>query len=668
MKMPNLPKLRTMLQIAAALAVVLLGGRLLSKYNDQANAAEAFAKAREYKTQNNLVAARVELMNAVKDDPRLVDALILQAEVALDMFDGTTARTALEKAVGRGIDQLQVQHLIGHALYLEGDLERAEQLLDSDEIPKKYKAYALRILGRVLQARGNIDEARDAFDQALKLGRENSSLWTDIGYFRLNLADQMGAIEAADYAVKLDQKNIRALELRAQLIRSQYGMSAALPWYESALALNPNDVPLLEEYAATLGELGRASDMLKTLRKVYSLQTKNGRTFYMQAVIAARAGEFGLAQRILLLAGSQTNEMPGAMLVSAISEYQLGNHHRAADILERLVGMQPYNLEARKLLARAKQSAGENFEALSAIKPLVDRGQADSYTAMIAARAFEANGERSKAADGLGESSRASVRKAAPISPALSLRFAADGARKNPGNAQFAIPYIRALMLEGQPEQALIIAKQLQASSPGVPEAHILVGDILVARGQYGAAMTDYQRARQINFSEAIMLRQVDAYRRLNQAGNARAVLTEYAMFNPNSLSAQRLMAYLMLDEARWADALPLLEKLRGKVGYNDSILNANIARAYSGAGRHDDAIFNAEMAYRIDPANPMVTLVYAQVLLKAGKRPKAALELFEKADALIPGNADVAKGLKAAKSRIIKPGAKRTRTKVKTR
>ena len=146
MKTYNLPKLRILLQIAVVVVVVLLGGRLISKYNDRANAAEAFAKAREYKEKNDLTAARIELMNAVRDDPRLVDALIMQAEVALDMFDGTTARTALENAVARGIDQLQVQHLIGHALYLEGDLERAEQMLDDQNIPKKHKAYSLRIL------------------------------------------------------------------------------------------------------------------------------------------------------------------------------------------------------------------------------------------------------------------------------------------------------------------------------------------------------------------------------------------------------------------------------------------------------------------------------------------------------------------------------------------
>jgi tetratricopeptide (TPR) repeat protein len=647
------------LQFIAVAALLLLGGRLVLNYNAKTNAAEAFARARDYRAQNNLTAARIELMNAVRDNPRLADALILQAEVALEMFDGATGRIALEKAVERGIDQLQVQHLLGHALYLEGDFQRAESLLESNEIPKKYKAYALRILGKVNLAQGRIDASRKAFDGAIALDRDNSLLWTDIGTFRLTLADQKGAIEAADHAVQLDNRNVRALELRARLVRSQYGLAAALPWFEGGLALNPDDIPLLEEYAATLGELGRARDMLKVVRKILTLNARNGRAFYMQAVIAARAGDYALAQRILLLAGAQINETPGAMLVSAISEYQLGNFHRSADILERLTATQPNNLGARKLLARAKQSAGENFDALDAIKPLVDRGQADSYSAMIAARAFEATGERSKAVGGLSEASRVAVRKTVPISAELSLRMAQEGAQKNPGDARYAITYIRALMREGMPESALIEAKKLQADNPGVPEAHILAGDVQVARGQYSAAIIDFQNARQINFSEGVMLRLVDVHRRLNQGVNALAVLSDFTNFNPSNLSAQRLVAYVLLDEGRWNEAIPLLEKLRARVGYNDSILNANIARAYSGAAQHDDAIFNAETAYRIDPANAMVTMVYAQVLLKSGQRPKAAVELFEKAGMLLPGNTEVARGLKTARSRMAKSAAK---------
>jgi hypothetical protein len=38
-------------------------------------------------------------------------------------------------------------------------------------------------------------------------------------------------------------------------------------------------------------------------------------------------------------------------------------------------------------------------------------------------------------------------------------------------------------------------------------------------------------------------------------------------------------------------------------------------------------------------------------VLLKSGQRPKAALELFEKSVALLPGNTDAIKGLKLARA-----------------
>ena len=649
MKALSRPSLRNLAKIAVIVALLLLGGRLVLLYKDRADAAAAFENAQQFRAQNNFHGARVELMNAVRSDPELMEAYIAQAEIALTLFNGTQAREALEKALGRGLDPMRVQHLLGHALFFEGDLEGAESLLSNDEIPEKYRGYALRILGQVLMDLGNVDGARDSFNAALELGKDNSQLWTEIARFRWDLADQAGAIEAADHAVKLDPNNFRAIELRGRLVREQYGLAAALPWFERGLAIFPDDIALLEEYGVTLGELGRASDMLKVARRITSLSNRNGRAYFMQAVIAARAGEFGLAQRILALAGSQINETPSAMLVSAITEYQLGNYHKSADILGRLVNIQPQNLEARKLLARAKQSAGANFDALDAIKPLVDRGQADSYSAMIAARAFEATGDRGKAVGGLSNSAMAMERDGKIVPENLSLRMAEEGVRKNPGNAQYVIPYIRALMLAGQPEPALKQAHKLQKSAPGVPDAHILVGDVQLARGHYVKAVDAYQKARAIRFSEGVMLRLVDVYRRLGQHDNARIILAEFTQFNPNNVSAQRLIAYLMLDQGRWANAVPLLEKLRERVGYNDSILNANIARAYIGMGQFDDAIFNAKTAYKIDPANPMVTLVYGQSLLASGTRPKAALELFEKANILIPRNDEVIHGLKLA-------------------
>jgi cellulose synthase operon protein C len=74
---------------------------------------------------------------------------------------------------------------------------------------------------------------------------------------------------------------------------------------------------------------------------------------------------------------------------------------------------------------------------------------------------------------------------------------------------------------------------------------------------------------------------------------------------------------------------------VRARLGNNDSILLANLARAYSGAGQHGQAAAYAATAYRIAPANAMVTRVYADVLKQWGRRPKAARELGAKVTAM---------------------------------
>ncbi|MFC4292263.1 tetratricopeptide repeat protein [Sphingorhabdus arenilitoris] len=634
-----------------ALALLFAIGSVLFREQGQAAAEAAYARAEEYYEAKDYRAARIELMNAVKASPNWTPGLIAQANVSLEIFDGQTAKIALEQAVGAGAEQISLQHLLGHALWMTGDSERAEILLSDPAIPQDNRAYALRILGRLYSERGDYDLAREAFDTALEIAPDDSRLWTEIARFRFVYADHMGAIAASDKAVALDPDDVRAIEFRGQMVRSQFGLAAALPWFERGLSINGDDIPLLEEYAVTLGELGRNRDMLAQARKILAINSKNGRAYYMQAVIAARAGDYALAQRILGVAGAAINETPGAMLVSAIAEYELGNFNKAADILDRLSSMQPGNMRVRRLLARAKLRAGNNLDALDIIQPLLQSGAPDSYDALLAARAFEVSGERDKAADGLSAASLPIIRGAKPLPQQLSITAAADGAQRNPGDARYAIPYIRALLLRGNVGQALSQARSLQARNPGVADSHILVGDVEAAAGDYRAAAVNYGRAREIEFSENVMLRLVDSYRRTGRVKEANEVLAAFVYFNPNNLSAQRLTAYLFIDEARWAEALPMLLKLRSRVGYNDSILNANLARTYSALNRHDEAIFNAQAAYKIDPANPLVTLIYGQVLLKSGQRPKAALELFEKADALIPGNSEVAAGLKAAKA-----------------
>jgi cellulose synthase operon protein C len=329
-------------------------------YKPDADAKDAYDRAMEYKKALDFRSARVELMNATAEDSRWGEAFVAQAEVALELFDAVAARAAIDKARALGVPEAQTAHLMGHARWLLGDLNEARDILSDQAITPRHRAYADRILGRVLMDMGDSIAAGQIFNRALKASPNDSKLWTEIARYRLVIANQGGAIEAADHALKLDANNVRALELRGRLVRSQFGMVAALPWFERALQVSPNDVPVLEEYGATLGEAGRYRDMLAQARKIISLDSGNARAFHMQAVIAARAGDHDLARRLLPRIGGNFADMPSVRLLAGIIEYEAGNWNIAIENFEKLVEMQPLNLKARTLLARALHRSGDH--------------------------------------------------------------------------------------------------------------------------------------------------------------------------------------------------------------------------------------------------------------------------------------------------------------------
>jgi cellulose synthase operon protein C len=615
----------------------------------QANAAFNIAKSALEK--NDLITARNQLRLAVKANPKWVEASLELAEVSLELLDGAGALAAVQSARAAGADPSDLQHFRGHALWLQGDFDGAEAALSGDVISEAHQVYAQRILARVYTDRGNFAAATSTLEVALSNAPDDAMVWTEMARMRFADGNQKGAIEAADKAIALDNENVRALEIRGRLARNQGGFRSALPLFEKALKVNPNDVPVLAEYAATLGDLGRARDMLKPIRKLVSINRFYGRAYYMQAVIAARAGEFALAKRILERAGDAANEMPGAIMLSGICEYQLGNFNYAANIFQRLVDMQPLNLQARRLLARAMFRSGDSFGTLDMLRSAAERQDADSYNLHLVARAFEATDQSNKSRPFLTRANSPAIRDTLVLSEPLSFLTTQDEAKRNPNDARRIIPYIRNLVKSGDLGSAQSLANQLQARNPNVADAHILAGDVAILRGQRGAALSAYAKAQSISFSEALLLKIVDANRRNGNESAARAAIAAFFAENPNNLSALRLSAYVDLDMGKWQDALPKLEQLLARLGYGDVVLDANLARVYSAIGRNDKAIELADIAYHIDPANPMVTYTYGGVLFKAGKQPKAALELLKKAAKLLPSNDEVQKTYAMAKS-----------------
>ena len=636
---------------AAALSLVMVGVPTAIYGASQGNeeAREAFANAEQFRAKRDVRSARIELMNAIKADPEWIDARVAQAEVLLSLGDGIGAEAELDWAVQLGQDPATIRHLYGHAYSLQGDVQKAREQLSAGDIPRKNQGYAARIMGKVALQMEDAELASTAFNRAMELDAKNPDLWVDIARFRANTGDQAGATNAVDEAVKLDPKNIRALQYRGELLRFQFGLGAALPWFERALQIDPNDVALLTEYAATLGDMGRMTDMLVVARKIIALDGLNPRALFMQAVLAARAGNYGLARRLMQQTKGALDNVPSVLLVQGIIEHGEGNHNAAADKFRRLVSIQPDNRQAQDLLARSLYLAGSASDALDVLKPQVNRSGADPYAMWLAGRALEAIGERGQAAAVLNRAAIHDAGRESAFVAGAPLSVLQAEAQRNANDARIVVPYIRALYDAGDYSAAFAEAKRLQQGNPGASAAYILVADVATAMGNYDEALDALEQARSIRFSEPVMLRMVEVLRAKGDMQRSGQVLAQYLNYNPSNIAGLRWMAYAHLETESWAVAAHILENLRKRIGDNDALLMAGLTRAYTGLGQTEKAIAAGRIAYRVQPSSPVVSHLYGLALMADGARQKDGISLLKKAVAIMPTNPVYRKSLRRA-------------------
>ena len=245
------------------------------------------------------------------------DPLLARARAALAVSDGIAAEVLLRDALKAGTAPDRVRALMGEALLAQGDLVHAREWLSGGRFSGDSAAHGFRMLGRLEMRERNLPAAGHAFDRALQTAPRDVQLWADIGRLRLAGGEQREAIEAADHALALGPQEPSALALRAVLVRSQFGLTASLPWFEAALAKAPEDPALLTEYAATLGDMGRAGAMLAAVRRLHKVAPNDPHVYYLQAALAARAGRDQLGRRILARKKQAMRDVPGAILLAS---------------------------------------------------------------------------------------------------------------------------------------------------------------------------------------------------------------------------------------------------------------------------------------------------------------------------------------------------------------
>lgn len=439
-------------------------------------------------------------------------------------------------------------------------------------------------------ANGRLTLAGRLLDKARSLDSESPDLWTAIARLRLRGGEHLTAIEAVDQALAYGPNHAPALLLRAVMVRDVHGAAGSLLWFEAARKADPDHADVLAEYAATLGDSGDAGAMLAAVRALAEVAPDDPRVPWLQAVLAARGGQFAIARSLLTRSGMVTRGLPAALLLDAVISLDEGNADSAAATLETLAGRQPANTRSRELLAHALLAGGREEELVRRFGDDALLPEASPYLSMLVARAHERLGNRRAAAPLLARAYRPPGQT--PVQLVERNGLPEPTAR------------IRRTLLAEDRMGARNLAESLRARFPASADVAVLTGDALIGGSDPERALSSYARASEARRPWPFTRKAVWALTRHGDASAAKLLLSRHVAGAPQNASAVIELARRQAVLGDWQQASLLLDHaLRLDAGHDPVLLELRV-RAARGLGDSAETERFAELLAEVRPRN----------------------------------------------------------------
>ena len=282
--------------------------------------------------------------------------------------------------------------------------------LDIDMVPNKTRnmaAYDSYLQGRaLLHKRGleNLDQAVALFRQTTELDPEFAPAWAAMALtysvMDLNTDVLLKTISTANHALSLDPENVDALDALGSIYRDSWQWAKAEPYFEQAMAIDPQSSELLEDYAEFLGMVGRLDEYLAVAGKGYTIDPLLGPLADSYTWALMDHHQFDKAIEVIerwnrsmnpddilpfwyapywkIIPLMASGDNAGAIAMAK----KLGPEYMSTPFRNALIGLleNPENVQARDLLRTA--ISGENiseydFDAYTATLVLIHAGDVD---------------------------------------------------------------------------------------------------------------------------------------------------------------------------------------------------------------------------------------------------------------------------------------------------
>jgi len=147
-------------------------------------------------------------------------------------------------------------------------------------------------------------------------------------------------------------------------------------------------------------------------------------------------------------------------------------------------------------------------------------------------------------------------------------------------------------------------ARKALALNPGLPQAHLLLGEIALARGQSANAIADFEQERDLNpLDGAVYERLGDAYIRAGDFDRAQQALDRAVLLEPTANIPFILLGKVLLKQHNSLMAKMYLEHAL-QVDPRNYMAHYLLGQAYRALGRTDDATREYRAAEQIQAAS----------------------------------------------------------------
>lgn len=557
----------------AAATLLILSGAMLGGCQKGQSTEALLAEARLYQQKGNKNGALIQAKNAVEQAPDNVEARLLLATLYNDLRDPVSAEKEARKALSLKAAPERAVAILATALLSQSKFQQVLDATQSEDSQKQAAVLALR--GRAYMALKQLDKAKAAFDQALKLDPASVGGLTGMAGYALATDEEAEAGRYSQQAIDTNPASIDARFFKAELLRGQGKVVEAQTAYDEVLKLDPSNAiaHLLKAHVAIgAKQFDAAKAEIDAARKA---SPKLLAAHYAQGRLEYTQGKYAAAMEALLQVLRASPKDPPSLLMASAAQFALGSMAQAETYLKSYLEIDPDLLYARKLMAAIRIRTGQAQDALAVLQAPLRAEVQDLELYTLAGEAALRAKNYSKATQYFEHASKMAPDASKPREGlALSVLGLGDqqravgelekATRLDPQSAQSGVLLVMTRLRLNELDNAMLAAKAFAKAQPSSPIAPYLIGVIQVAKKDPAAARLSFQQALVLQptyFEPVEQLAQLDLLESKPEAAKARYLA--FLQHDKKHVEVMNSLAKLALAMKQPAEALQWLERAR---------------------------------------------------------------------------------------------------------